>query len=108
MKPIVGSFACGYAASGQTAADPAITLMKSRRRIAFSKAQDCADFGHYSRDLRQAKWGSGSSLHGSNLEPLMSALGQKRTSEHFRSMSALPPKADIGTRSRDVRSVPKD
>src|SRR5262249_39478695 len=27
----------------------------------------------------------------------MSALGQKRTSEHDRIMSALPPKADIGT-----------
>ena len=26
----------------------------------------------------------------------MSALGQKRTSEHVQSMSALPPKADIG------------
>src|SRR6516165_1932264 len=40
MKQIVGSLsgACEYVASGQTAADPAITLMKSRRRIAFSKA----------------------------------------------------------------------
>src|SRR5262249_7699830 len=27
----------------------------------------------------------------------MSALGQKRTSEQVQSMSALPPKADIGT-----------
>jgi hypothetical protein len=46
-------------------------------------------------------------LRGSNPEPLMSALGQKRTSEHVRSMSALPPKADIGTQSRDVHFVPK-
>jgi hypothetical protein len=30
----------------------------------------------------------------------MSALGQKQTSEYVRSMSALPPKADIGTQSR--------
>src|SRR5262249_55536869 len=37
----------------------------------------------------------------------MSALGQKRTSERFQSMSALPPKADIGTQSRNVRFVPK-
>ena len=37
----------------------------------------------------------------------MSALGQKRTSEHVQSMSALPPKADIGTQSRNVRFVPK-
>jgi hypothetical protein len=55
--------------------------MKSRRRIAFSKAQDHANcIDDYSRDLPVAKWGSGVSLHGSNLEPFMSALGQKRTS----------------------------
>jgi hypothetical protein len=43
----------------------------------------------YIRDLRQAKWGSGVSLHGSNPEPLMSALGQKRTLELSPAMSAL-------------------
>jgi hypothetical protein len=37
----------------------------------------------------------------------MSALGQKRTSEQVRIMSALPPKADIGTQSWNVRFVPK-
>src|SRR6516225_3474895 len=37
---------------------------------------------------------------------LMSALGQKRTLAHLRLMSALPPKADIGTQSRNVRFVP--
>jgi len=37
----------------------------------------------------------------------MSALGQKQTSAHVRVMSALPPKADIGTQSRNVRFVPK-
>ena len=37
----------------------------------------------------------------------MSALGQKRTSKDVQSMSALPPKADIGTQSRNVRFVPK-
>ena len=31
---------------------------------------------------------------------LMSALGQKQTSAHVRVMSALPPKADIGTGPR--------
>ena len=46
-------------------------------------------------------------LHGSNFEPLMSALGQKRTLEYVRAMSALPPKADIGTQSWNVRFVPK-
>src|SRR5262245_40187175 len=32
-------------------------------------------------------------LRGNNLEPSMSALGQKRTSAHVRVMSALPPKS---------------
>src|SRR5215467_4301662 len=36
----------------------------------------------------------------------MSALGQKRTSRPARGMSALPPKADIGTQSWNVRFVP--
>jgi hypothetical protein len=34
-------------------------------------------------------------------------LAHKRTLAHVRIMSALPPKADIGTQSRDVRFVPK-
>src|SRR5262249_14454353 len=37
----------------------------------------------------------------------MSALGQKRTLGRLGSMSALPPKADIGTQSRNVRFVPE-
>src|SRR5262249_46457977 len=37
----------------------------------------------------------------------MSALGQKQTSAHVRSMSALPPIADIGTQPLNVRFVPK-
>jgi hypothetical protein len=38
-NPITGFVGCCVrAASGQTVADPAITLMKSRRRIAFTKA----------------------------------------------------------------------
>ena len=36
-----------------------------------------------------------------------SALGQKQTSEHVRVMSALPPKADMDWRGRDLRFVPK-
>jgi hypothetical protein len=35
----------------------------------------------YIRDLPSAKWGSGVSLRSSNLEPPMSALGQKQTSQ---------------------------
>jgi hypothetical protein len=34
----------------------------------------------------------------------MSALGQKQTLQHVRVMSALPPKADIGTQSRNAKS----
>jgi len=33
-------------------------------------------------------------------------LGQKRTSQHVQSMSALPPKADIAESDRHVRFVP--
>jgi hypothetical protein len=61
----------------------------------------------YIRDLRLAKWGSGAGLHGGNPGPLMSALGQKQTLHSEIGMSALPPKADIGGVSSDVRFVPK-
>ena len=37
----------------------------------------------------------------------MSAFGQKRTFIRLRPISALPPKADIETRSCDVRFVPE-
>ena len=37
----------------------------------------------------------------------MSALGHKRTFCNATAMSALPPKADIGTQSWNVRFVPK-
>ena len=37
----------------------------------------------------------------------MSALGQKRTLRLVRLMSALPPKADIAERDRNVPFVPK-
>jgi hypothetical protein len=46
-------------------------------------------------------------LHGSNPEPPMSALGQEQTLMTAWAMSALPPKADIHRRERDVRFVPK-
>jgi hypothetical protein len=67
--------------------------------MASPKAQNYTPAGlqrfDYSRDLPVAKWGSAISLHGSNPDPLMSALGQKRTFGPFIAMSALPPKADI-------------
>jgi hypothetical protein len=36
----------------------------------------------------------------------MSGLGQKRTLKRVHLMSALPPKADIGSTCQDVRFVP--
>ena len=42
----------------------------------------------------------------SNGAAAMSALGQKQTLRGVRPMSALPPKADIGSGDRDVRFVP--
>jgi hypothetical protein len=53
--------------------------------------------------LTADEMGFGVKLHGNNLGLLMSALDQKRTSEHVRAMSALPPKADI--RERDYQSA---
>jgi hypothetical protein len=89
------------------ALETAMHAMKSRRRITFLKASDHANcIDHYSRDFRPAEWGSGVSLHGSNPEPLMSGLGQKRTLTRFLPMSALPAKADMADGNRDVRFVP--
>ena|SRR6516165_7294378 len=45
--------------------------------------------------------------HAQGRPSLMSALGQKQTLAQVSVMSALPPKADIGTQSWDVRYVPK-
>jgi len=75
------------------------------------KAWDCADHRFlgrdYSRELRLAEWGPTVILRGNNPQDRMSALGQKQTSGQVGVMSALPPKADIGTQSGNVRFVPK-
>src|SRR6516162_8598253 len=52
---------------------------------------------------RTQKWHSGMSKRTTVSCQVMSALGHKRTLLGVRSMSALPPKADIGTRSQNVR-----
>jgi hypothetical protein len=44
---------CARAASGHAAAEPTITVMKSRRRIAFSKAHDRADYCLQGPELQQ-------------------------------------------------------
>jgi hypothetical protein len=61
----------------------------------------------YNRNLRPAKRGSGLNLHGSNPEPHMSALGQKRTCAVQKAMSALHPKATSNATSWNVRFGPK-
>jgi len=55
----------------------------------------------------QRKSGSGISLHGSNIEPFMSALGHNRTFCDTTAMSAIPPKADIPRRNLNVCFGPK-
>jgi hypothetical protein len=77
-----------------------LLLALERRRIAHPKGLGLRRFSKwdYIRDLRAAKWGSAVILRSSNPEPLMSALGQKRTLERLHPMSALPPKADIVVR----------
>jgi hypothetical protein len=64
-----------------------------------SKAEDQASVDG-NKQLQQGfttgEMGLEISLHGSKPEPLMSALGQKQTSDCRLLMSAIPPKADIG------------
>src|SRR5262249_52296896 len=87
-NPTIGSLSvcCANAVTGHVAAAPMTTLMNARRLISPPEAQDKASY---------------------QVELAMSALGQKRTLGHVRAMSALPPKADIGTHSWNVRFLQK-
>jgi hypothetical protein len=79
-NPMVGSrpVRCARADNGHAAAPR--STMNSRRRIAHPKAQDYADFKvGLQQGFATGETGFRISLHGSNLAPLMSALGQKRT-----------------------------
>jgi hypothetical protein len=103
----IRSLCCARAVSG-TAVETAMAAMKSRRRIVVLKAQDHANsVANYSRDLRPAKWGSGSvctaAISGRSC-PLWVISGHWDVST---AMSALPPKADMVQHDRDVRFVPK-
>ena len=89
------------------AADPAITLMKSRRRIAFTKAGTTPNRTRLQQGFAIDEMGFRAKLHSSNREARMSALGQKQTLWKVRLMSALPPKADIAENDWHVRFVPK-
>src|SRR5262249_12679004 len=107
-NPITGiADCCARVATGQAVTKPTVALMKSRRRIAAPRLRSTPIEANYTRDLRPAEWGSGVSLHGSNLGSLMSALGHKRTSEDVRVMSALPPKADISQPHQNVYFGPE-
>src|SRR6516225_9055990 len=78
-----------------------------RRRIAHPTAQN-ADFqSAITAGICGRRNGVWIKLHRTNSDPAMSALGHKRTLECILVMSALPPKADIRTQSRNVRFVPK-
>jgi hypothetical protein len=72
---------CVRAASGHTAPDPVINLMKSRRRIASPKAGTTPTRTQLQQGFVTDGMGFRGKLRGSNFEPLMSALGQKQTSE---------------------------
>ena len=85
---------CERAANGHVMAEPAITVMKSRRRIAFPKAGTTPIKTRLQQGfaIDEMGFGLGVSLQSSNLGSLM---------------SALPPKADIAERCGHVRFVPK-
>ena len=68
------------AASGHATADPAIHVIKSRRRISLTEARTTPNGIDYSRDLWPAEWAPTVILRGNN------PVGR---------MSALPPKADM-------------
>jgi hypothetical protein len=67
---------CALAANGQAAADPAIPLMRSRRRIARPGTEDYASNPDYIRDLSSAKWALEAWLHGRKLELWMTSSGR--------------------------------
>ena len=97
------------AMKGKAVAQPAIPLMKLRRRIAGSLpryADDGFQRPDYSRDLRSAEWGSMINLRCKSLESPMSQVGQKQTFCHVRLESVLLPITDIRQMGRHVRSGP--
>jgi hypothetical protein len=92
----------GFLVEQHAATKTAIPSIKLRRRTAAPEAQSLCGLA-----LEQQQGNGFGGLHGSNPEPLMSALGQKQTFPRVWLMSALPPKADIDGRQFDVRFVPK-
>jgi hypothetical protein len=62
--------------------------------------------GELQQGITAGEMGSSYVLRSSDPEALMSALGQKQTSEQVRAMFAFPPKADIAESDWYVRFVP--
>jgi len=93
---------CAFPASGHAAAAPPTNAMNSRRLMASPAPRTTSGYQKNITFLDRE-------LSFANIQAAapMSALGQKRTSWLADGMSALPPKADIGTQSRNVRFVPK-
>src|SRR6516165_12111770 len=91
----LGLLCCARKVNGHAVADPTIALTKSRRRIAFTKARDYAEWDAITAGICDTRNGvQGRKLHSSNFEPLMFALGHKRTWQRILLISALPPRAD--------------
>src|SRR5262249_6500915 len=89
-NPITGfAGCCARTTIGKTAAP--IQIINSRRLIVGPEVSTAHGTNGHDRSGRAE----------------MSALGQKRTSHQIRVMSALPPKADIRTQSRNVCFVPE-
>ena len=92
---------CAVTASGQTAAALLRSMINSRRLMASPAPRTTSGI-----KSSITFWVEKRAVPHERLA-LMSALGQNQTSAHVRVMSALPPKADIAERHRDVRFVPK-
>jgi hypothetical protein len=91
-NPITGiAGGCACAASGHAAADPAITLMKSRRRIAFPKAKNRFNVGlrHSQSNQEIGPGGIGPMLilRSSNSETRMSVVYVRGTSNRVRTFA---------------------
>src|SRR6516225_10626914 len=103
MNPTTGiADCCARAVSDHATTGLLKSLMNSRRLMGFTPLAE----NHLRKSLIRSS--SESYVpHCIRVGRPMSALGQKQTWKLVRVMPALPPKADIGTQSRDVRFVPK-
>jgi len=108
-KPTVGSFAgcCPRTASGHATDELAIALMKPRRRIAFSKAQDHASGIAITAGIYDGRNGVLGSQCTAAIRDWQSSLWVKTRHGVLKSQCRFTPKADIAERNRHVRFVPK-